>query len=178
MTVRTTLASTLGLLGRREQAVAELRGAIALDPTYPRARRELALQLLALGRTDEALAVARKVAELAPDNLPAVAVLGLCLGRSGRADEARALLNRLESAPSKSFISSLELARVAAGLLDRDLTIRYLERAVEAREGFLPFIGGDDEFAFLHQDPRFLAIERKIGIGASHGTALTQEAGR
>ena len=178
MTVRTTLASTLGLLGRREQAVAELRGAIALDPTYPRARRELALQLLALGRTDEALAVARKVAELAPDNLPAVAVLGLCLGRSGRADEARALLNRLESAPSKSFISSLELARVAAGLLDRDLTIRYLERAVEAREGFLPFIGGDDEFAFLHQDPRFLAIERKIGIGARHGTALTQEAGR
>jgi TolB-like protein/Flp pilus assembly protein TadD len=177
MTIRTTLAATLGLLGRREQAIAELRGAIALDPTFPRARRELALQLLALGRTDEALETARKLGELAPDNLPAVAVLGLCLGRSGHAPEARALLKRLDGESNKPFVSSLELARIAAGLQDRDLTIRYLERAVEAREGFLPFIGGDDEFAFLHRDPRFLAIERMIGIGASHGTPVTPTAG-
>ena len=31
------------------------------------------------------------------------------------------------------------------------MTIRYLQKAVEAREGFLPFIGGDDEFAFLRE---------------------------
>jgi TolB-like protein/Tfp pilus assembly protein PilF len=177
MTIRSTHAATLGLLGRREQAVTELREAIALDPSFPRTRRELALQLLALGRTDEALATARILAELAPDNLPAVAVLGLCLGRSGHAAEARALLRRLESDRSKPFISSLELARIAAGLRDPDLTIRYLERALEAREGFLPFIGRDDEFAFLQHDPRFLAIERTIGIGARHGTPVRPAAG-
>ncbi|MGH8863336.1 MAG: hypothetical protein ACREVZ_01600, partial [Burkholderiales bacterium] len=149
MIVRTSLANALGLAGRREEAVTELRAAIELDPAFPRTRRELALQLLALGRTDEALSEARKLAELAPDNLQSLAVLGLCLGRAGHANEARALLKRLDGSKGKPFISSLELARVAAGIQDRDLTLAYLQRAVEAREGFLPFIGGDDEFAFL-----------------------------
>jgi TolB-like protein/Flp pilus assembly protein TadD len=169
MMIRTSLANTYGLLGRRTEAVAELRAAIASDPSFPRARRELALQLLALGRTDEALAEARKLAELAPDNPADVATLGLCLGRAGHADEARALLTRLDATREKPFVSSLERARVAAGLLNRGLTLRYLERAVDAREGNLPFIGGDDEFAFLHHDSRYLAITRKVGIGASHG---------
>jgi TolB-like protein/Flp pilus assembly protein TadD len=177
MIIRASLANTLGLLGRREEAAAELRAAIALDPIFPRTRRELALQLLALGRTDEALVEARQLVKVVPDNLPALAVLGLCLGRAGHTDEARALLKQLEGEPGKPFISSLELARIAAGLLDRELTIRYLQRAVGAREGFLPFIGGDDEFAFLHHEPRYLEITRIIGIGASRGVAPPPAAG-
>jgi len=177
MIIRASLANALGLLGRREQAVAELRAAIAMDPGFPRTRRELALQLLALGRTGDALAEARQLAMIAPDNLPAITVLGLCLGRAGHADEARALIRRLESESGKPFISSLELARIAAGLLDRDLAIHYLEQAVAAREGFLPLIGGDDEFVFLHHDPRYLAITRRIGIGADHGEPLRLAAG-
>jgi len=169
MIIRTSLGNVLGLLGRREEAVTELRAAIELDPAFPRTRRELALQLLALGRTDEALADARKLAESAPNNLPSMVVLGLCLGRAGHASEARALLKKLDDEKGKSFISSLELARIAAGLKDKDLTIRYLQKAVEAREGFLPFIGGDDEFAFLREDSRYQAIARTIGISASRG---------
>ena len=178
MNIRTTYAATLGLMGRNAEAVEQLRSTIALDPKFPRSRRELARRLLALGKTDEALAEARKLAELAPDDLPSVAVFGMCLGRAGHRAEARALLGRLANAPDKPFISSLELARVAAGLLDRDLTIRYLERAVAAREGFLPFIGHDEDFAFLRQDRRFLAIERTIGIGAAHGAPIAPSTAR
>ena len=65
------------------------------------------------------------------------------------------------------------MARIAAGLLDRDLNIRYLKQAVDAREGYLPFIGGDDEFAFLRHDERYLTLVRMIGIGASRGVAVT-----
>ncbi len=173
MIIRTSLANVLGLLGRREEAVTELRAAIELDPAFPRTRRELALQFLALARTDEALAEARKLAEIAPDNLPSMAVLGLCLGRAGHASEARALLKKLDSQKGKPFVSSLELARIAAGLQDRDVTLQYLQRAVEAREGFLPFIGGDDEFEFLREDSRYQAIARRIGIGARPGTPVT-----
>ena len=172
MIVRTSLANVLGLLGRREEAVTELRTAVKLNPSFPRTRRELALQLLALGRPEEALAEARELTKLAPDNRSAVAVLGLCLGRAGHIDEARALLRRLEGDQKETFLSSLDLARIAAGLLDQDLTIRYLERALDAREGFLPFIGGDDEFNFLHRDARYLAITKEIGIGVSRGVTV------
>jgi TolB-like protein/Flp pilus assembly protein TadD len=174
MIIRTSLANVLGLLDRREQAVTELRAAIELDPAFSRTRRELALQLLALGRTDEALAEARKLADIAPNNLPSMAVLGLCLGRAGHAGEARALLKRLDDEKGKSFISSLELARIAAGLQDRDLTIRHLQKVVEAREGFLPLIGGDDEFTFLREDARYKDIARTIGIGASRGAPVSR----
>lgn len=174
MIIRTSLANALGLLGRREEAVIELRAAIELDPAFPRTRRELALQLLALGRTEEALTEARRLAEIAPDNLPAMALLGLCLGRAGRASEARALLKKLDGEKGKPFVSSLELARIAAGLEDRDLTIQFLLKAVEAREGFLPFIGGDHEFEFLREDARYEAIARTIGIGASRGSPVTE----
>jgi TolB-like protein len=174
MIVRASLAKSLGLLGRREEAVAELHAAIALDPAFPRTRRELVLQLLALGRTDAALAEARKLAQLAPNDLTAEAALGLCLGRSGRSDEARALLQRLDREAGKPFNSALELARIAAGLRDRELTLGYLQRAVAAREGMLPFIGGDDEFSFLHGDAAYVAITREIGIGLSHGASLPE----
>lgn len=172
MIIRTTLAHTLGLLSHHEEAVTELRAAIELDPAFPRSRRELALQLLARGRTDEALAEARKLAEIAPDNLPSLAVLGLCLGRAGHTSEARALLKKLDGEKGKPFVSSVELARIAAGLQDLELTIRYLQKAVEAREGFLPFIGSDDEFAFLREDSRYQAIARTVGIGAERGAPV------
>lgn len=164
MIIRYNLANALKLLGRRDQAITELRAAIALDPNFARTRWELARQLLALGRTEDALTEARKLTELAPDNVPAIAVLGLCMARAGDADGARALLKRLEGRRPARFISSLELARIAAGLRDPDLTIGYLQQAVDAREGFLPFIGGDDEFTFLRDDSRFVGITQKIGI--------------
>jgi len=173
MIIRFNLANVLKLLGRRDQAITELREAIAVDPNFARTRWELARQLLALGRTGDALAEAHKLAELAPDSIPANAVLGLCLGRAGDTDGARTLARRLEGWRPIRFVSSLELARIAAGLRDRDLTIGYLQQAVDAREGFLPFISGDDEFAFLRDDPRFVAITQAIGIASGRGGTPT-----
>jgi TolB-like protein/Flp pilus assembly protein TadD len=164
MIIRIGVGNTLGLLGKRDQAIAELREALALDPRFPRTHWELSRQLLALGRTDEALAQARRMVELDPGAVPSLALLGLCLGRSDHAGEARAILKRLDGQSAARFVSALELARITAGLEDRDATIGYLQKAVAAREGFLPFIAGDYEFAFLKDDPRYTAITRTIGI--------------
>ena len=173
MIIRFNLANVLKLLGRRDEAIAELREAIAVDQNFSRTRWELVRQLLALGRTKDALAEAHELAQLAPDSVPAIAVLGLCLGRAGDAEGARTLLRRLEGLRPVRFVSSLELARIAAGLRDRDLTIGYLQQAVDAREGFLPFISGDDEFALLRDDPRFVAITQKIGIAPGRNVTST-----
>lgn len=164
MIIRASLAQALALNGRRDEAITGLREAIALDPDFLLTRRELARQLLAAGRNDEALLEARGLVARSPDYLPGLATLGLCLGRIGNAHEARALLARLDADGKRHFVSSLELARISAGLGDRDTTLRYLEQAVEAREGYLPFLAGDEEFNFLHGDPRYAAIVRAIGI--------------
>jgi adenylate cyclase len=164
MIIRVQLAQTLADNGQRNEAIAELREALVLGPEFPRTRSELARQLLFAGRGEEALVEARRLVATNPDYLPGLATLGLCLGRTGHADEARALLVKLDGESHRHFVSSLELARISAGLGDSGTALRYLEQAVAAREGFLPFIGGDDEFDFLHGEPRYQALARQIGL--------------
>jgi serine/threonine protein kinase/tetratricopeptide (TPR) repeat protein len=164
MTIRYGLGRTMWLSGDRDGAMTELRNAVALDPRYPGTRIELARQLLSAGRKEEAIAEARRVVESNPDHVPGIATLGLCLAATGRAGEARALLDRLNHEGERRFVSSLDRARIAAGLRDREAALGYLAAAVKAREGYLPFLDEYEEFDFLRGDARFEAILRQIGI--------------
>jgi lysophospholipase L1-like esterase len=73
---RYLLGNLLGKMGRREEAMVNLRKAITSNPAYPRARLDLGLLLINEGRFDEAiaelsqaegLAAARKSVELLAD---------------------------------------------------------------------------------------------------------------
>jgi len=163
MVIRASLAQVLSLTGDREAAIAELREAISLDPRFPRTRGELARQLLSADRGEEALVEARLLLEANPNHVPALATLGLCLGATGRHAEAREILEGLDHDSEQRFVPSLDRARITAGLRDREATLRYLEEAVAAREGFLPFLRLSDEFAFLLGDPRYEEILEQIG---------------
>jgi hypothetical protein len=52
--------------------------------------------------------------------------------------------------------------RLAKG--DRDAALRWLERAHEDHEGSLVWLGIDPRFDDLHGEPRFLAIQQKMGL--------------
>src|SRR5204862_8023435 len=112
-----------------------------------RTREELARLLLNAGQTEEAVVEARQSVTDNPDDPVGLAMLGLCLGVAEKGDEARAILAKLDDQAGHRSISALDLARVTAGLGDRETTLRYLEQAVERREGFLPFLMEYEEFA-------------------------------
>jgi TolB-like protein/Tfp pilus assembly protein PilF len=164
MIIRAQLGATLAAAGRPEEAISALRDAIALDPNFLRTRVSLSRLLLATGHKDEALSQARQLLAINPRYVPGIATLGLCLGSMGQAGEAGALLAKLDTEGKQRFVSSLERARIAAGLGDRDRTLGYLESAVQAREGDLPLLATFHEFDFLHGDPRYAAIVKAIGI--------------
>ena len=164
MIIRAQLGHTLAVAGRREEAISGLREAVALDPDFLRTRLALLRLLLYASRNDEALQQGRQLVAKNPDYVPGLAALGLCLGRTGHAEEALALLARLDGQRESRFVSSLELARITAGLGEREKTLGYLENAVEAREGDLPLLTTFAEFDFLHGDPRYAAVVRAIGI--------------
>jgi TolB-like protein len=165
MIARAQLGRVLARSGKREEAIAGLREAVALDPRFLRTRRELISQLLATNRNDEALTQARQLVALDPKDVASRAQLGLSLGRKGLAQEAKDLLAQLDSESKDHFVSSLERARIAAGLDDRAATLAYLEAAVAAREGNVPLLAMDGEFAFLGGDARFAAVLHAIGVG-------------
>jgi tetratricopeptide (TPR) repeat protein len=167
MVIRATLGQTLSVTGDRDGAIAELREAVQLDPRFPGTRSQLARELLAAGRAEEALAEARQVVETNPDHLPGHGLLGLCLAATGHTTEARQILSELDGESERRFVSSLDRARVTAGLRDGEATLRYLEEAVDAREGSLPFLPTFHEFDFLQGNPRYAAILERIGVPAN-----------
>ena len=76
--------------GHLEQAVANYRQSIAIDPTFTEAMHGLARALQDLERYDEAIAVARRIAELDPDDVLAHTSLSVLYQKKGMIAEAEA----------------------------------------------------------------------------------------
>jgi hypothetical protein len=73
------------------------------------------------------------------------------------------VLGELRAAAARSYVPSYYFAVVHAGLGQRDEALRYLERAYEERSTVLAYLMIDPRFAPLRDDPRFLALARRLG---------------
>jgi TolB-like protein/DNA-binding winged helix-turn-helix (wHTH) protein len=79
-------------------------------------------------------------------------------------------LARAETISRTSYFSPLDLARGHAGLQQRDETLALLEEATRERVPFLIFLQNDPDFDFLHGDPRFEALVKRVGLAAAGGS--------
>jgi hypothetical protein len=73
---------------------------------------------------------------------------------------------RSTGAAPAGYVSPLDPAIVYAGLERRDDAFAWLERALEAHDPGLVYLGIAPAFATLHQDPRFAALLRKVGLAS------------
>ena len=102
--VRYSLALTLDGIGRREDAIDELQGALALQPNYDDARRLLGQVLAKQGRIDDAVSEFRKAIALRPAFWGHYSVLGVTLFQAARYEEAEYAFKRVtELQPDSPF---------------------------------------------------------------------------
>ena len=80
----------------------------------------------------------------------------------GNTARARSVLAALRAAAARSYVPSYWFALVHAGLGERDQALRYLERAYEERSTVLAYLLIDPRLAPLRNDPRFLALARRL----------------
>ena len=94
---------------------------------------------------------------LSPERPAAVlAPLGLACGLAGRRDEALRILDELEQASRKRYISPYDLAEVHSGLGRMDDAFRFLERALEQRTPYLVFCTSNESTTVaFRRDPRW-----------------------
>jgi len=150
--------------GRRyTEALEQGRKTFERDSNVSTLRQELARVYVELGRCAEALAVLehsvdRHVAALG-------GVRGYTYAKCGRRAQALAELERLRTqATDGRLVSPYVLAVIHAGLGDADQAIAELERAYVERVWTMYMIRLEPAFAGLHSDPRFVALERKVGL--------------
>lgn len=125
-----------------------------------------ALGIAAFGADDFSTAVVELEAAVALQQGATAAVgrLAAADARAGRGAEARKLLAELEARAAEEQINVVSLARVYAGLAERDRALALLERGVEQRQRDIVSVVNDPFFATLKGDPRFERLAERMGL--------------
>lgn len=181
-------------LGRYDELVQQLRRAVQLDPLSISYRLSLASGLWFSRDYEGGIAEARKILELEPDNQGALYSLGFAsvlngdydggiaplqralelrpeypfnlsglawaYARAGRRAEALELLGRVE----KRGQMLKEVAIVYGELGEMDRAFAYLERAYAEDPGSLTYMNADPTADALKADPRFAALQGRLGL--------------
>jgi TolB-like protein/Tfp pilus assembly protein PilF len=155
---RSFLASSLSVAGRQEQARAEYTLVIELNPSAPNSQAGIGLAYLLEGKFEEAAVAAQK------DAADWARLLIVSCARWGqkRVAESDAALAELIAIASET--GAYQIAEVYGYRNDKDRAFEWLERARRQRDAGLPALRPDTLLPNLHDDPRWDAFLRKMGL--------------
>jgi serine/threonine-protein kinase len=161
--------ATMHFLARdHEQAIARCDRIIDDDPTFSDAYRLKAASLRELGRVDLAVPVAEASARLSGGHPWAVSLQGMVHARAGNAEAAlevvRHLVGRLEGGRGPVVVPPLAVALVFSQLDDAASYFDWMERAFQARDGWLVMLESDPSYDRHRNDPRHRELARRVGV--------------
>jgi hypothetical protein len=146
--------------GRYDDAGRRLREILKSDSTDVTGKWGLALVAEQQGRPGESIAILEPISAGA---LNRKSSLGHAYAVAGKSARARSVLADLRGEAARRYVPSYYFALMYAGLGERDSALRYLERAYEERSTVLAYLLIDPRLAALRQDPRFVALARRLG---------------
>jgi TolB-like protein/Flp pilus assembly protein TadD len=146
----------------REQALK----AAELDPDFPPTYEVLGQAFWREGMPEKAIDAFRKAVQLSNENPDQVGDLGYAYAVSGRTEEARNLLRKLKRLQSKGHVA-VAIAKVHAGLGEKDLAFASLEGAIEEGNPSVVFLNVDWALDSLRSDPRFAEFLRRMNFPGS-----------
>jgi serine/threonine-protein kinase len=150
--------------GHPEQAVAEYQKLLEMDANSADAHAGLGQVYESQGKHAEAIAESREALKLAKDIPAYLANLGCAYAVAGKKNEAQKVLGELEQMSKRIYVSPYYMARVYAGLGEKEQCFRWLEKALDEHSDSLVSLKVDPTFASLRSDPRFHDLLRRIGL--------------
>ncbi len=154
----------LVLAGRPAEAAESLKNAIQAFPDYYFPYAWSGLALASSGRPDSGIREAERSAQLAPGNVLVQTFLGMTLAASGRDAEARRVAAAIAARdPDSLALPCTYIARIYAGIGDKEQAFAWLRRAVRTHEGQVATMLTAG-FERIRSDPRFAEIARQAGV--------------
>jgi tetratricopeptide (TPR) repeat protein len=152
------LGGTLLFLGHREEARAEYKRVIELNPSAPYAHAGVGQSYLLEGKFEEAAVAAQQ------DAAEWARLLIVSCARWGqkRVPESDTALAELIAKTGET--AAYQVAEAYAYRNDRDKAFEWLERARRQHDAGMPGLRPDTLLNNLHDDPRWDALLRAVGL--------------
>ena len=151
---------------RYDQAIAQSRETLEMDPNFAQAYYGLARAYGQKGMYDEATNALNKARTLLAGSARIVAELGYAYAASGKRDEARDVLRGLKEEATRKYVDPYLFAIIHTALGEKDQALAWLEKAYEERSTWMPFMKVEPKFDSLRSDPRFADLMRRVGLTA------------
>jgi len=160
--------STLGLVlwhaGKYDEAITQLKNTIELDPNFAQSYQILGMAYEAKRMFPETLANYSKVNEMLGRDPKSLSGMKEIYEREGWDGFWRRSLKDFtrtsEQGESVDFVIALQYAH----LRNSDRAILYLNKAFEERDWTMPVVKVTPAFKYLHDDPRFKDIVKRMGF--------------
>jgi serine/threonine protein kinase/Tfp pilus assembly protein PilF len=148
-----------------EPAIAHLRHAVDLDPTFYYPYWFLSIIDAHVGRHEEAVAAAEKATELSGRTALTVGLLGRCYGLAGRTAEARQLLEELEARRRSSYVPASSIAMIHRGLGNLAKALELWVRGIEEHDILLvTSLKAEPGYDAVRSHPAYQALLRKMNL--------------
>jgi len=116
------------------------------------------------GKFERAIPEFQKAVDLTAGTMGTLAGLGHAYGLAGQEEKAFEVIQQLQDEPQKPYVVPYDIALVYAGLRDKDQAMAWLEKAYEARFGWLIWINVEPKWDFLRDDARFQDLIGRMGF--------------
>jgi TolB-like protein/Tfp pilus assembly protein PilF len=146
-----------------DRAIEQYQKTLELDANFSLAHWGLGSAYERKGMYKEAIAEWQKAFLLERDPRSAE-LIGKGYSRSGYKGAIQAWLDDLISQSTHHYVSAFTVAIMYARLGEKDHALEWLEKAYQARDASMVDFGTEPSFDFLHSDPRYIDLLRRVGL--------------
>jgi len=146
-----------------DQAAAQLRETLDLNPNFWPAHLYLGMTLAQQGRYAEAIDELRKAGDFTAEPH---ATIGYVYARMGRRADAQKVLADLKERTKRAYVAPCHIANIYIALGDREQAFIWLEKGYRQRDSWLTFLKCDPMYDPIRPDPHFQDLLRRIGLAS------------
>jgi TolB-like protein/DNA-binding winged helix-turn-helix (wHTH) protein/Flp pilus assembly protein TadD len=147
-----------------DEAIRELRSAIAVNPDDAWSHWLLGFVLIAQGHPDEAIPVLDKTVSMMDRSPGSIGLLASAYAHAGRRNDALRLVDELKKRREKGYVPAAALVIPYLALGEKDRVFEWLERAYKEQSTMLQFLKVYPDFDPVRGDPRFNDLLRRVGL--------------
>jgi TolB-like protein/Tfp pilus assembly protein PilF len=150
---------------RYNESIQEFKAALSVEPDDAFTLWWLGFALIANHQSLEAVSTLERSALLSHGSPGVLGVLVHAYVDAGRREDALRVLAELKGRKNEGFVPAGAFVNAYLGLGDKEAAMNWLEQAYRERSTIVLHVKVHPFFDPLRNDPRFVALQRRVGLG-------------